>query len=72
MWNSLLKPLKVPSVHQIDINIFKHKFRKYLLKQLEIGDETAKYDNIHTVNYIMIKKQISIFIYYAPRIFLRV
>ena len=41
MWNSLLKPLKVPSVHQIDINIFKHKFRKYLLKQQEIGDETA-------------------------------
>ena len=37
----LLKPLKVPSVHQIDINIFKHKFRKYLLKQQEIGDETA-------------------------------
>ena len=32
----------------------------------------SKYDNIHTVNYIMIKKQISIFIYYAPRIFLRV
>ena len=29
----------------------------------------SKYDNIHTVNYIMIKKQISIFIYYAPRIF---
>ena len=28
-------------VHQIDINIFKHKFRKYLLKQQEIGDETA-------------------------------
>ena len=41
MWNSLLKPLKVPSVHQIDINIFKHKFKKYLLKQQEIGDETA-------------------------------
>ena len=41
MWNSLLKPLKVPLVHQIDINIFKHKFRKYLLKQQEIGDETA-------------------------------
>ena len=41
MWNSLLKPLKVPSVHQIHINIFKHKFRKYLLKQQEIGDETA-------------------------------
>ena len=41
MWNSLLKPLKVPSVHQIDINIFKHKFRKYLLKQQEIGDEIA-------------------------------
>ena len=32
----------------------------------------SKYDNIHTVNYIMIKKQISIFIYYAPIIFLRV
>ena len=29
----------------------------------------SKYDNIHTVNYIMIKHQISIFIYYAPRIF---
>ena len=41
MWNSLLKPLKVPSVNQIDINIFKHKFRKYLSKQQEIGDETA-------------------------------
>ena len=41
MWNSLLKSLKVLSVHQIDINIFKHKFRKYLLKQQEIGDETA-------------------------------
>ena len=41
MWNSLLKPLKVPSVHQVDINIFKHKLRKYLLKQQEIGDETA-------------------------------
>ena len=33
MWNSLLKPLKVPSVHQIDINIFKHKFRKYEFKK---------------------------------------
>ena len=41
MWNSLLKPLKVPSVHQIDINIFNQKFRKYLLKQQEIGDETT-------------------------------
>ena len=30
----------------------------------------SKHDNIHTVNYIMIKKQISIFIYYAPKIFL--
>ena len=40
MWNSLLKPLRVPSVHQIDINIFKHKFKKYLLIQQEIGDET--------------------------------
>ena len=29
----------------------------------------SKYDNIHTVNYIMIKQQVSIFIYYAPRIF---
>ena len=38
---ALLMPLKVPSVHQIDINIFKHKFRKYLLKHQEIGDETA-------------------------------
>ena len=41
MWNSLLKPLKVPSVHQIDVNIFKHELRKYLLKHQEIGDETA-------------------------------
>ena len=41
MWNSLLKPLQVPSIHQIDINVFKYKFKKHLLKQQEIGDETV-------------------------------
>ena len=41
MWNSLLKPLQVPSIHQININVFKSKFKKHLLKQQEIGDETV-------------------------------
>ena len=41
MWNSLLKPLQVPSIHQININAFKYKLRKHLLKQQEIEDETV-------------------------------
>ena len=41
MWNSLLKPLKVPSIHQININVFKYRFKKHFLKQQEIGDETV-------------------------------
>ena len=36
-----IKAFKSSFSSQIDINIFKHKFRKYLLKQQEIGDETA-------------------------------
>ena len=41
MWNSLLKPLQVPSIRQIDINMFKSKFKKHLLKQQESGDEAV-------------------------------
>ena len=41
MWNSVLKPLQVPSIHQININEFKSKFKKHLLKQQEIEDETV-------------------------------
>ena len=41
MWNSLSKLLQVHSIHQININVFKSKFKKHLLKQQEIGDEAV-------------------------------
>ena len=39
LWNQLLKPLKIPSVYEIDINVFKYTLKKYLLKQQKLGDE---------------------------------
>lgn len=46
MWNSLLKPLHVPPIHQIDANIFKSKLKKYLFRQQGSGDETV-WDNFN-------------------------
>ena len=40
IWNDLIKPLKIPSVHEINIYIFKRKLKQYLLDHQEAGDHS--------------------------------
>ena len=39
LWNQLLKALKIPSVYEMDINVFKFTLKKYQLNQQQLGDE---------------------------------
>ena len=40
MWNELLKSLKIPSIHEINIRIFKRILKQYLLDHQESGDHS--------------------------------
>ena len=38
LWNKLLRPLKIPSLYEIDVNVFKYTLKNYLIKQQNFGD----------------------------------
>ena len=40
IWNDLIKPLKIPSIHEINIHIFKRNLKQYLLDHQEAGDHS--------------------------------
>ena len=38
LWNKLLRPYKIPSLYEIDVNVSKYTLKNYLLKQQNFGD----------------------------------
>ena len=40
IWNDVIKLLKIPSVHEINIYIFKRNLKQYLLDHQEAGDHS--------------------------------
>ena len=39
IWNELVKTLQIPSLYEIDTDIFKSKLKTHLLEQQKLGNE---------------------------------
>ena len=51
LWNNLIKPLKIPPIHEANDVIFKNNLKRFLLEHQQSGDSNiwATYNNQFTL-----------------------